>query len=204
MKNIFRFNNEYQKYGVLTILSGVTGLIEFFGFEATHSNALGIAIAHMLFHVVFFGILFGFSYWYHTRKHLVQQQRVEKIAGIGVIVLVIALGIFRIAEILEHGVTHAVTGDMNVFRIFLAVITVLISFQWYVLHAETSNDSCGALCHGSEGHLMIDVIGFVVLLIMSFFGLQITSITDIIIFILSGIVLVGTIVRIIKNMNSKK
>jgi hypothetical protein len=51
---------------------------------------------------------------------------------------------------------------------------------------------------------MIDVIGFVVLLIMSFFGLQITSITDIIIFILSGIVLVGTIVRIIKNMNSKK
>ena len=158
----------------------------------------------MLFHIAFFGTLFIFSYWYHTKKHIAQQQQVENIAGVGTIILVIGLGIFRVMEILEHSVTQIVFGDMNVFRMFLIIITLLISIQWYVLHAETDSDSCGVLCHGSEGHLIIDIIGFIVLLVVSFFGTVATLVTDSVIFVLSGIVLIGTIFRIIKNMNMKK
>ncbi len=204
MKNFLHFKKEHHKYGLLVILSIITGTVEFFGFEATNSNALGISIAHMLFHAVFFGTLFIFSYWYRTKKHGIQEQRIENIVSIGTIMLVVGLGIFRVMEILEHSGMQTMFGDVNIFRVFLIIITLLISIQWYVLHAETDSDSCGALCHGSEGHLIIDIIVFIVLLGASFFGTVATSVTDSIIFILSGIVLISTVYRIIKNVNMKK
>jgi hypothetical protein len=202
MKNFLHFKKEHHKYGLLVILSIITGTVEFFGFEATNSNALGISIAHMLFHAVFFGTLFIFSYFFH-HKNIKQEEKIEKLISYGTIVLVIVLGIFRIHELLDHTFEQMIFGNMATLRWYLVFINGLVFLQWYVLHAKTENNSCEALCHGSEGHLLIDCIGFIILFWVTFTGSFISSIADTGLFIISGIILVLTVIRIIKNLNKK-
>jgi hypothetical protein len=202
MKNIITFKKEYTKFAVLTILSVITGIVEYIGFEKTNSNTLGIAITHMLFHVAFFGTLFIFSYFlYH--KNTDQEEKIEKLISYGTIVLVIGLGIFRIHELFDHTFEQMIFGNMATLRWYLLLINALIFLQWYVLHAKTNNNSCDALCHGSEGHLLVDCIGFITLFWVTFTGSFITSIVDTILFILSGGILILTVIRIIKNLNKK-
>ncbi len=202
MKNIITFKKEYTKFAVLTTLSVITGIVEYIGFEKTNSNTLGIAITHMLFHIAFFGTLFIFSYFSH-HKNTKQVEKIEKLISYSTIVLVISLGIFRIHELLDHTFEQMIFGNMATLRWYLVLINGLIFLQWYVLHAKTENSSCEALCHGSEGHLLIDCIGLIVLFWVTFTGSFISSIADTGLFIISGIILILTVIRIIKNLNKK-
>lgn len=202
IKNTLQFKNEHYKYGLLIVLSFITGIIEYIGFKLTNSNTLGISLFHMIFHIVFFGVLFIFSYLRHTKKHIFQQKQIEKITGIGIIIVVVGLGITRAREIMEHGWGSILSDKLALFRIFLIVILILVIVQWYILHIRTKDQSsCNVFCHGSEGHLLIDIVGFTALCIVSFFGNN-TIITgaDIAVFIASGIILINTVIRILKNI----
>lgn len=197
-KNIFK--KEYQKFAFLTIISLITGIIEFVGFAHTESHALGIAVTHMIFHVSFFGTLCVFALFYQkTAQEL--RKRTERIISALTIGLVVIFGVFRVNELLEQAPASMQVGELGIFRFFLVTVIALIALQWYVLHMKTTDEvqSCGALCHGSKGHLLVDCIGFIALLTVTFIGSYLTAIVDQLVFVLSALVIIWTVVGIVRK-----
>jgi hypothetical protein len=154
----------------------------------------------MMFHVSFFGTLCIFALFYQkTAQEL--RKRTERIISALTIGLVVIFGAFRVHELFEHAPTSMEIGELGIFRFFLVTVIALIALQWYVLHMKTTDDgeSCGALCHGSKGHLLVDCIGFIALLSVTFIGGYLTAIVDQVVFGLSALVIIWTVVGIVRK-----
>lgn len=203
MKKI-TFKKEHHKYIVLTVLSLITGFIEALGSYFTHSHTLEISVTHMFFHLVFFGSLAILSYVYDRRKEIITNEgKIEKILAWVTIGLVILLAIFRVHEIMEQGFGALAIQNVHALRWFLIAVIALVVIQWRVLHSDAGDATCEALCHGSEGHLLMDVLGFSALFIGSFLGSMLGSWVDIILAGVSACVLLWTIYKILHNLNRK-
>ena len=184
-------DHEYRSLSTLVILSLITALVEHIGFSYSHSNTLNIGVGHMLLHGGFFVSTLALTLMKRGDIKTAIQNLDKKIYYVSIVLVVVFLG-YRFYELTEHSFEMLTDPNPIIFRITAGIAFILIGIQSYLLHARKF--TCSILCHGALGHLLIDVFGLATLFGFSFMGRGLFTIADIIIFWITGTMIIGSIV----------
>ena len=195
-------DREYSRIAILLVLSSLLVIVQGFGFAHSHAHTLLVGIGHMFFHA---GYFLSFLIMTLIKRGDIKTtiQNIDKKIYWGSIILVTLFITWRIYEFFHQPFTGIEDVNISVLRFSAGISLVLIWIQTYILH-ESKGFTCSIMCHGAKGHLFIDVVALMALIILSFFGGIGLKFFDLFLFPLVAISIIGLIIaRPVINFSKK-